>query len=392
MMFSHAISSSLLSLILSCQPPNELNTKGLDTAQDTASGEAVDGDGDGYSGDEDCDDTDSSIYSGAPETCDEVDNDCDDEVDEDAGDPYYRDSDGDGHGDPGEEQVACAEPDGFVSAGTDCDDDNAEINPDALEICDPDELSLDNDCDGLVDAEDDSLDPSTAGSWYPDNDGDGYGDAANSILACSQPSDTTDDGTDCDDTNAEVFPEAEEVCDGVDNDCDGTTDGDILFTAFTSTYVYQGVETLETLQTEVQESSWLCSTSLESTDSFSGPLTCGSGDSDIGYELALTFFVTEETVGTWSFRLGPDFGRGGVLFLNETEVDQVMDDDLWWNGSWDNSEELLQGGAELAAGTHTFHAFGFEDCCSGPNALQYSVDDSDWASITQEGQGLNCDP
>jgi hypothetical protein len=168
-------------------------------------------------------------------------------------------------------------------------------------------------------------------------------------------------------------------------------DGDIRFTAFTSTYLYAGIETLGHLQSEVKNSPFLCSESLDNTESFSGPLTCGSGSENIGYEIELTFFVTSETVGVWAFRLGPDFGWGGAMFIDGSEVAQSVED-LWWNYSWDNSSELLEGGGELEEGTHTMTAIGFEGCCSGGSALQYRLSDSDWATLTPEGLGLNCEP
>ncbi len=77
-----------------------------------------------------------------------------------------------------------------------------------------------------MDDEDDSLDTGTASTWYQDRDADGYGDAVRSSDACIAPSGYTDSDTDCDDADASVNPGAAEVCDEVDNDCDGDTDED----------------------------------------------------------------------------------------------------------------------------------------------------------------------
>lgn len=109
--------------------------------------------------------------------------------------------------------------DGYV-ASEDCDDDNASVFPGATEICD----GLDNDCDELVDDEDDSLDKSTAPIWYYDFDGDGYGAPTTVLEACSSPPDWVADSTDCDDANAEVFPGALELCNWIDDDCDTQVD------------------------------------------------------------------------------------------------------------------------------------------------------------------------
>jgi hypothetical protein len=106
--------------------------------------------------------------------------------------------------------------DGSVAA-YDCADDDPTILPGATERCD----GLDNDCDGEIDS------PAVPGAptWYPDRDGDGFGNDQSPIQACSQPPNTVDLGGDCDDRDAEVLPGADEVCDGRDNNCDGSTDG-----------------------------------------------------------------------------------------------------------------------------------------------------------------------
>lgn len=62
------------------------------------------------------------------------------------------------------------------------------------------------------------------GTYYPDGDGDGYGDAAGATSDCPEAGYVTD-GSDCDDGNADTNPGAGEVCDdGVDNNCDGVVD------------------------------------------------------------------------------------------------------------------------------------------------------------------------
>ena len=229
-----------------------------------------DADGDGYNdleyGGDDCDDDDASVNPGATEYCDTIDNDCDGETDEsDAADAvtWYADTDGDGYGDGASVTWACDQPSGYVSDGTDCDDAQADTHPGADEYCD----GVDDDCDGDVD-EDDAVDATT---WYADGDGDGYGDPDTSAVACDEPSGYTatdgdcddsdaainpdtawyidydgdgygsntyilyqcqqptgyvDNTEDCDDTDATALPGGTEVCDGVDNDCDGLVDDD----------------------------------------------------------------------------------------------------------------------------------------------------------------------
>jgi hypothetical protein len=174
----------------------------------------------------DCDDADGAISPNATEVCDEVDNDCDGDADSDAIDQatFYADDDGDGFGDVSDTTDSCDAPSGTVSDDTDCDDADSAINPDATEVCD----GIDNDCDGTAD--NDATDTAT---YYADDDGDGYGDAATTAEACDVPGGYTTDATDCDDLDAASNPGASEVCDDADNDCDGTTDEGVTETYYT---------------------------------------------------------------------------------------------------------------------------------------------------------------
>ena len=168
---------------------------------------------------EDCDDTDPAVNPDADEICNEIDDDCDGTVDEDDAldaATWYADTDGDGYGDADSTTTACEQPSGYVDDDQDCDDGSAGTNPDGTELCD----GVDNDCDGTVD-EDDALDAAT---WYEDDDGDSYGDASSSTVSCSQPTGYVADATDCDDTESAANPGETEVCDELDNDCDGDVD------------------------------------------------------------------------------------------------------------------------------------------------------------------------
>jgi hypothetical protein len=107
----------------------------------------LDLDGDGSPWPSDCAPEDGSIFPGAPERCDGVDQDCDGEIDEAPvdGATYWVDADGDGYGDDARPVVACAQPSGAVTVGGDCDDTTDAVSPGLEEVCDD---GLDNDCDG----------------------------------------------------------------------------------------------------------------------------------------------------------------------------------------------------------------------------------------------------
>jgi hypothetical protein len=188
------------------------------------------------------------------------------------------DGDADGYG-AGTAMDACAAPTGYVDNADDCDDIDAAVNPGASEVCD----SIDNDCDSDVDDDDSSVTGDT--TWYRDADSDGYGDYYSSTTACDMPSGYVDndddcwDGSsdytyyeymyydggdfdgygdwygytcehdkywvyvsgDCDPNNAAIHPDATEVCDDEDNNCDGTVDGDDPLIVYTTWY-YDGDE------------------------------------------------------------------------------------------------------------------------------------------------------
>ena len=193
-----------------------------DTSSDESTEEDIDAptdmDGDGWFSDVDCDDNDDRIHPAAVEYCDGIDTNCDGEVDppSSVGAPsWYLDSDGDGFGDAARAQLSCAEPGpAWVSNSDDCDDTSAMSHPGAVEVCD----GMDNSCDGVIDP-DTSEDASV---WFFDADGDSFGLELVQTRSCLAPStEWSDNGLDCDDSDDQIHPGAEEFCDEVDSDCDG---------------------------------------------------------------------------------------------------------------------------------------------------------------------------
>ncbi|PKN46165.1 MAG: hypothetical protein CVU59_06900, partial [Deltaproteobacteria bacterium HGW-Deltaproteobacteria-17] len=150
------------------------------------------------------------------ELCDGLDNDCDNVIDNGVTTNYYPDTDDDGFGDALAAPVpACSAPLGHVSNNLDCDDTRDDVFPGAAELCD----GLDNDCDSIVDEDLTEL------AWYPDLDGDNYGDAlAAPVMNCANPGGLLLDHTDCNDADGAIHPGAAELCDGLDNDCNAIID------------------------------------------------------------------------------------------------------------------------------------------------------------------------
>lgn len=155
-----------------------------------------------------------SLGHATTETCDGQDNDCDGEVDEDF--LWYLDDDNDGWGAPGTGVISCTALNGRVQNEGDCDDANGDVNPDATDEC-ANADGVDNNCNG-------DIDEVGLAEWYPDADNDQVGAITASIIACSAPPGYVNNTGDCDDANADVSPNALELCDGLDNDCDGTID------------------------------------------------------------------------------------------------------------------------------------------------------------------------
>ena len=145
----------------------------------------------------DCDDSDPAVHPGATERCNGIDDNCAAGTDEGC------DDDGDGYCDSA--MAVVGKPAVCANGGGDCNDTDPAIHPGATDICD----DIDNDCDGVTDN-------------ACDSDGDGYCSAAKTTLG--KPKSCPNGGGDCNDANAAIQPGAIDLCDDIDNDCDGVTD------------------------------------------------------------------------------------------------------------------------------------------------------------------------
>jgi alpha-tubulin suppressor-like RCC1 family protein len=130
---------------------------------------------------------------------------------------WYLDHDTDNFGDPGSAMQACEQPRGYVADDSDCDDTRADVNPREAEVCN----GVDDNCDKRVDED-------LLVQRYPDADHDEHGEkSAGLVLACPGQVGYSTSHDDCDDTHKDTYPDAAELCDGRDNDCNGKIDDNV---------------------------------------------------------------------------------------------------------------------------------------------------------------------
>ena len=132
---------------------------------------------------------------------------------------YYADSDSDNFGNLNAPLASCSVPAGYVLNTNDCNDTNANINPNATEICN----TFDDDCDGLVNEGISFI------TYYADNDADGFGNPNASLSACSPPVGYVTSNSDCNDSNALIKPGAIELCNLIDDNCNGQVNEGLVF-------------------------------------------------------------------------------------------------------------------------------------------------------------------
>ncbi len=182
-----------------------------------------DDDNDGALDVDDCEPLNAAVHPGATEVCNELDDDCDGQTDPKNSvgcNPFYIDVDGDFYGGSGLKECVCGDEgtEPFTApAGGDCNDSDPAINPLAEEICN----EKDDNCDDDVD----NFGATGCTLKYKDADGDDFGLFSDKQCVCgAKGAYSASEAGDCDDTDEDVYPGADEFCNGKDDNCNFSTD------------------------------------------------------------------------------------------------------------------------------------------------------------------------
>jgi len=271
--------------------------------------QARDRDGDGVVWPTDCDDQDPTI--GAPTS-------------------WFYDGDLDGYG-AGTPVASCVAPPQHSDRDDDCDDGNAEVHPDAVERCN----GADDDCNGADD------DGDVDQIWYPDEDGDGWGDESGATATCDPAPSAVDQSGDCDDQDAAISPGAQEICGGGDEDCDGDVDEDDALDA-TAWHPDEDGDGLGdhdvTVQSCVSPEGWVSDGS-----------DCDDEDASIG---SLTWYVDDD---------GDGYGTPGDGVESCEPIDGRADNDL---DCHDDDDQRTPGQTWSVPGDYDTLADAVDDACS----------------------------
>ncbi|MGA1869614.1 MAG: MopE-related protein, partial [bacterium] len=241
------------------------------------------------------------------EVCDNIDNDCDGTVDEELTRPTTCGT-GACEGNSGSETCA---------AGVWGDDTCDPLSGASDEVCD----NIDNDCDGEID--EGFLDE----NLYRDADNDGFGDPGNSILGCLRPGYVTNNN-DFDDTDANSYPGAPELCDCIDNNNNGQADEGCQNNAPTVPVFYAIEPSQNSNETTSQQPTIIINNSSDINNTINNDCQTITYEIEIYSEVALTSrvnFISElaEGEGTTSWRVDDTLSDNVFYYMRARAFDGI---------------------------------------------------------------------
>ena len=318
---------------------------------------------------------------------------------------WYLDSDGDGFGSPFETLVSCTEVEGYVANSEDCNDD------DTLEI--PGQVwYLDSDGDGFGDAstsvvnchkpigyvldstdcDDQDETRNVSVFWYLDSDGDGFGDPNAPVDSCTANDSASPNSHDCDDSNAFIRPDVNEICDGMDNNCDGLIDdADPNIDTFTQSPLYldsdgdgYGFEYLRLACAALENESF------ETDD-------CDDSDPNVHpYNMELTDSLDQNCDGETFYHIAGEIQHGLVLDSIPESSKRIKFEDMTGDGSpdlvvYDTQSSSTPGTVTIATEVSAYDKSTYQD-----TILQWTdpVSNSDFGkhvvnALDLDSDGLN---
>ncbi len=110
---------------------------------------------------------------------------------------------------------------------------------------------------------------------------------------------------------------------------------------------------------------------------------CGGGNTNIAYKFVIDFGISGSQAGSMSIQIGPDFGKGGAVFLDGSLLAATRDD-LWWSGNYGATNEIFAlSNIAIGSGNHTLTVYGLEGCCDGLNSARYRLaGDTAWTTFS----------
>lgn len=121
-----------------------------------------------------------------------------------------------------------------------------------------------------------------------------------------------------------------------------------------------------------------CDATVASYADVSNHGACGGAVSDLAFKFVVDFGVTAAQGADFSLRVGPDFGKGGAVFL-DGQLLGVKTSDMWWAGSWNAPTQIFQFlDLVLTQGAHELAVYGLEGCCDGGQRAEFRLGTGAW--------------